>query len=163
MNKKTLQGTTTALALAATLAMAGTTAWAADKVEDHSAHHPPAPATASQAPAPASGPDAAGMPADAMERQTQAMTAMHEKMMNAKTPEERRALMAEHMRAMRDGMGMMQKMGKSGGMAGMGQKQEPAAMPCDMHMRQQMLEKRMDMMQSMVQMMMDRLPEPAAR
>ena len=35
------------------------------------------------------------------------MKTKHEKMMNAKTPEERRALMAEHMQTMRDSMGMM--------------------------------------------------------
>ncbi len=36
-----------------------------------------------------------------------AMREMHEKMMNAKSPNERSNLMAEHMKAMRDGMAMM--------------------------------------------------------
>lgn len=35
---------------------------------------------------------------------TPAMQAMHDKMKNAKTPEERQALMAEHMKAMDCGM-----------------------------------------------------------
>ena len=85
-----------------------------------------------------------------MDAQMKTMRNMHEKMMNAKTPEERNKLMAEHMKAMQDGMAMM------GGMKGM------QGMTGDMGARQQMMEKRMDMMQSMMQMMMDRLPaEPA--
>ena len=85
-----------------------------------------------------------------MDAQMKTMRNMHEKMMNAKTPEERNKLMAEHMKAMQDGMAMM------GGMKGM------QGMTGDMGPRPQMMEKRMDMMQSMMQMMMDRLPaEPA--
>ena len=85
-----------------------------------------------------------------MDAQMKTMRNMHEKMMNAKTPEERNKLMAEHMKTMQDGMAMM------GGMKGM------QGMTGDMGARQQMMEKRMDMMQSMMQMMMDRLPaEPA--
>ena len=44
-----------------------------------------------------------------MDTQTKAMQAMHEKMMAAKTPEERNSLMAEHMKSMQDGMAMMEK------------------------------------------------------
>ena len=85
-----------------------------------------------------------------MDAQMKTMRNMHEKMMNAKTPEERNKLMAEHMKAMQDGMAMM------GGMKGM------QGMTGDMGPRPQMMEKRMDMMQMMMQMMMDRLPaEPA--
>ena len=85
-----------------------------------------------------------------MDAQMKTMRNMHEKMMNAKTPEERNKLMAEHMKTMQDGMAMM------GGMKGM------QGMTGDMGPRPQMMEKRMDMMQSMMQMMMDRLPaEPA--
>ena len=36
---------------------------------------------------------------------------MHEKFLAAKTPEERQALMAEHMKLMQDGMAMMKQMG----------------------------------------------------
>ena len=91
-----------------------------------------------------------------MDAQMKTMQGMHEKMMNAKTPEERNKLMAEHMKAMQDGMAMMGGMGGMGGMKGM------QGMTGDMGARQQMREKRMEIMQSMMQMMMDRLPvEPA--
>ena len=84
-------------------------------------------------------------PMAAMNRQ---MQAMHEKMAVATTPQERQALMAEHMKTMQDGMRMMESMhsqrapGNShAGMAGM-----PHG--------PQMMEKRMAMMESMMQMMM---------
>ena len=67
------------------------------------------------------------------------MKEMHAKMMAAKTVEERQALMGEHMKTMQDGMAMMGKMkGEKSGMS-------PDAMG-----------KRMDMMEMMMQMMMDR-------
>jgi hypothetical protein len=69
---------------------------------------------------------------------------MHEKMMAAKTPEERQALMAEHMKVMRDGMGMMGQMKAPGGKGA----NSPAS--------PEMMGKRMDMMEMMMQMMMDR-------
>ena len=86
-----------------------------------------------------------------MDAQMKMMQAMHEKMMNAKTPEERSKLMAEHMKAMQDGMAMMD--GMSG--AGMGGMQ---GMQGDMGAHHQMMEKRMEMMQTMMKMMMDRMP-----
>jgi hypothetical protein len=89
----------------------------------------------------------AGAPAmPGMEAQMKMMSEMHDKMLAAKPPEERNALMAEHMKIMQNGMSMMGGMG-------------PGAMmhrPGDMAARQGMLEQRMDMMQSMMQMMMDR-------
>jgi len=45
----------------------------------------------------------------AMDVKIKAMREMHEKMMSAKTPEERKALMGDHMKAMQDGMSMMEK------------------------------------------------------
>ena len=84
----------------------------------------------------------------AMDKQMKAMREMHEKMMNAKTPEERNALMADQMKVMQEGMGADAMKG---------------GMPTDMESRTQMMEKRMDMMQSMMQMMMDRMPAPAAK
>ena len=146
--------TFTTLALTAALAFASTSAWATNHEPDHSAHHPGVP---SATPAPDSG---ATVPPQVMQKQMQAMKAMHEKMMNAKTPEERSALMAEHMQTMREGMGMMQKMGQSGGMggmSGMGAPKGGKAMACDMHESHRMMAKRMEMMQSMMQMMMDRM------
>ena len=152
--------TFTTLALTAALAFASTSAWATNHEPDHSAHHPGVP---SATPAPDSG---ATVPPQVMQKQMQAMKAMHEKMMNAKTPEERSALMAEHMQTMRDGMGMMQKMGQSGGMGGMGAPKGGKAMACDMHESHRMMGMRMEMMESMMQMMMDHMqmltPAPSA-
>ena len=100
-----------------------------------------------------------------MDAHMKTMQAMHEKMMNAKTPEERSQLMAEHMKTMQDGMAMMEGMpgagmagmqgmqGMQGGMGGMG----------GMGARHQMMEKRMEMMQAMMKMMMDRMPAAPAR
>ena len=85
-----------------------------------------------------------------MDTQMKAMGAMHDKMMAAKTPDERNALMAEHMRTMQDGMTMMNGMA-AGGMGG------TAGMKGDMSAHQQMMDKRMEMMQATMQMMMDRL------
>lgn len=116
--------------------------------EQHKAHHPAGAASAA-IPAPAAS-KSAGMPDMAMmDKHMKAMQAMHDKMASAKTPAEREALMAEHMKLMQEGMSMM------GGMA-------PGKAP-NAAARQQMMEKRMDMMQSMMQMMMDRMPmAPAA-
>ena len=92
-----------------------------------------------------------------MTNQMGAMQEMHDKMMAAKTPEERSALMADHMKTMQEGMGMMKGMGGMGGMAGA--KRQPA----DMTQRQTMMEQRMDMMQTMMEMMVDRLPQTPAK
>ncbi len=91
-----------------------------------------------------------------LDAQTKAMQAMHEKMMSAKTPDERNALMAEHMKSMQDGMKMMEGMSKPG-MQGMG------GMSADMSAHHAMMEKRMSMMQTMMKMMMDRMPATPAR
>ncbi len=132
------------LALALVVAAIGGQAWAADD-EQHDAHHPAGPTSAPKA----KGMSGKSDPAMArMDAQMKAMREMHDKMMAAKTPEERNALMGEHMKTMQDGMAMMKGM-SSGGTAGM---QGDAAT------RSQMMEKRMEMMQSMMQMMMDRLP-----
>jgi hypothetical protein len=106
-----------------------------------------------------------------MDEQMQTMRVMHEKMMSAKTPEERSKLMADHMNAMQAGMSMMKGMSGMGGpMAGtgamgamgamgvMGADANPKGMPADMAKHDQMMAKRMDMMQMMMEMMMDRMP-----
>lgn len=69
------------------------------------------------------------------------MQTMHEKMMAAKTPAERQALMADHMKTMQQGMSMMQQMTSQSGKGAMSSK---------------MMQNRMDMMTMMMQMMMDR-------
>ena len=109
--------------------------------DDHQAHHP----AGSSAPA-TSAPVAPSF--EGMGAQMKSMQAMHERMVAAKTPEERKALMAEYMQAMRGGMAMMKAV-KEG---------TAPALPAE---RQRTLEMRMDMCQSMMQMMMDRMPEPA--
>ena len=94
-----------------------------------------------------------------MDTQTRAMQTMHEKMMSAKTPEERNSLMAEHMKSMQDGMKLMEGMAKPG-MAGM---QGKSGMSAEMNAHHAMMEKRMTMMQTMMKMMMDRMPAAPAR
>jgi hypothetical protein len=114
---------------------------------DHAAHHPPGasePAAPSKAvPKPAAKPSVtASAPSSARVSSTmKSMQEMHDKMMAAKTPEERQALMADHMKAMQGGMGMMGQMkSEQGGTS----------------TRPEMMAKRMDMMEMTMQMMMDR-------
>lgn len=83
-----------------------------------------------------------------------AMADMHRKMMAAKTPEEKNQLMAEHMKTMQEGMAMMRMMG-SDGMADM---QGKKPMTGNRGTHRQTIEKRMDMMELMMQMVMDRMP-----
>jgi hypothetical protein len=106
--------------------------------QDHAAHHPPGAAAAAPA-APTPG---------QMDSMMRSMQEMHDKMMAAKTPEERARLMQDHMKVMQDGMGMMGRMrGGKGGMGGMGG---------GMSMGPETMGRRMDMMEMMMQMMMDR-------
>lgn len=127
----------------------------AQSADDHKDHHPAetsGPATVQGArpalPAKTAVPDNM---AD-MDRQMQVMQTMHQKLSAAKTPEDRQALMAEHMKTMQDGMRMMESV--RGQMTMGSQQQGVPTMQCD----PQMMDKRMDMMQSMMQMMMDRMP-----
>ena len=94
-----------------------------------------------------------------MDAQMKTMKEMHEKMMSAKTPEERNKLMAEHMKSMQDGMKMMEGMTSPGmkGMSGM------SGMSGEMGAHHAMMEKRMAMMQTMMKMMMDRMAVAPAR
>ncbi len=100
-----------------------------------------------------------------MDKQMESIREIRNKLLAARTPEERSKLMAEQMKLMQGGMDMMGGMGMGGmgGMQGMGP-MAAASAPMDMTTRQQMMEKRMEMMQSMMQMMMDRAaPAPAAK
>ena len=126
------------LVFASALAFLGFSAWADE------AHHPKAAASAAKARKAAPGNVAAKESMAKMDDKMKAMREMHEKMMNAKTPEERKGLMAEHMKSMQGGMSMM------------------GGMPSDMATHHQMMEKRMEMMEAMMQMMIDRLPPPTA-
>ena len=137
------------LSIALAVAITGAPIWAATTAE-HNAHHP---AGTASSPVSKTMPSKSKPVMAEMDSQMKSMREMHNQMMAAKTPEERNALMAEHMKTMQDGMSMMNGM-SSGGMSGMAK---------DMAMRHQMLEKHMEMMQSMMQMMMDRLPPVSAK
>ena len=117
--------------------------------DEHSGHHPASSAGAAAPKAKAPKPSADMRRMDA---QTDAMKAMHEKMMSAKTPEERSALMGEHMKTMGAGMSMMKDMPK-----GTGDLKSAKGM-AECHA---MMEKHMAMMGAAMEMMSDRLPQPA--
>ena len=133
---------TLAAAAVATLAgcssFPGATAKPAE--EQHEAHHPAAETAPRVDPA-------------KFEQQMKSMQEMHQKMMAAKTPGERAALMRDHMKTMQDGMALMAQMG-SGPM--MGQKGGGmSSKPDDPSMHNDTMQ-RMDMMEMMMQMMVDR-------
>jgi len=132
-----------ALAVALLAGYPAMPASAANEAEEHAAHHPASPVAL---PAPAG-----------YDQQMKKMQEMHQQMAAAKSPEERAALMKDHMRAMQDGMGMMDQMrgAMMGGKAVAGGK---SAMPMDASM----MRRRMDMMDMMMQMMMDREAMKAA-
>jgi hypothetical protein len=134
-------------------ATSGASAWVAAD-DQHDSHHPAQPARIQIAQATPANPGmgmGAGADMPGYSEQMKAMRDMHDKLMAAKTPEERHALMAEQMKLMQNGMTMM------GGMGGMGHGAMMGGKPGDMAARQSMMEQRMDMMQSMMQMMMDRM------
>jgi len=108
--------------------------------KEHAVHHP----EGASAPAAKATPKAAIAAPAQMDMQMKSMQEMHEKMMAAKTPEERQALMTEHMKSMQGGMAMMGRM-KAPDAKGGGKSMSPEVMG-----------KRMDMMEMMMQMMMDR-------
>jgi hypothetical protein len=115
--------------------------------DPHAGHHPQGAAPTTQAPA-------------GYEQQMKTMQEMHRKMAAARTPGERAALMKDHMKAMHDGMGMMGQM-RGGMMDGKGMGSGKGAMPAD----PATMQRRMDMMEMMMQMMMDRegVKPPASR
>ncbi|GAA0233992.1 hypothetical protein GCM10009125_23660 [Castellaniella daejeonensis] len=96
-----------------------------------------------------------------MDTHMKAMHAFHENIQKA-TPEERSALMPEHLDLMKEGMQLMGM--ASAGMHGTGMmgnahsqaEKSPSAAPSGAD--HEMMLKRMDMMQAMMQMMMDRMP-----
>ncbi|MDD2845200.1 MAG: hypothetical protein PHT57_09625 [Rhodoferax sp.] len=131
-------------ALALVLATTAIGAWAlTDAQQQHQAH---VLATEQAAVAPAEPAAAANAPL-AMDSKMKAMDDMHQKMMNAKSPEEKQVLMAEHMKSMQQGMQMKQDMKMMGKMGS----------------HHQMMEKRMAMMETMMQLMMERMPAAATK
>ncbi|MEO6030950.1 MAG: hypothetical protein ABIP61_03435 [Burkholderiaceae bacterium] len=138
-----------------------TSTWAATD-DRHGSHHPALATDTQVAQAQTGGPGMgmrAGATASSYADQMKAMQQMHDKMMAAKTLEERNLLMAEQMNLMQNGMNVMGGMG--GGMGAMGAG-AARGKPADMAARQGLLEQRMEMMQSMMQMMMDRMPPASA-
>jgi hypothetical protein len=132
-----------AVSLAACSALPG----GAKPAEDHSAHQTAA--------------SAAPHDMSQMEGRMKRMHEMHAKMQAAKTPEERAALMEDHKKAMQDGMAGMGPM-KGGMGGGMGMK-PPASEPAQPMMdhgkaggHHELMVRRMDRMEMMMQMMMDR-------
>ena len=88
------------LAASAAVTLAGCSSFpgsAAKQAEAHETHHPAADAAPRVDPA-------------RFDQQMKTMQEMHQKMMAAKTPAERAALMKDHMKAMQDGMAMMGQM-----------------------------------------------------
>jgi hypothetical protein len=86
------------------------------------------------------------------------MQTLHDKWASAATPDERQSIMEDQRQEMQRGMTMMHDlhhgdMPEAG--AGMGQS-GPMGKPADPNVQMQMMEKRMDMMQMMMQTMMDR-------
>lgn len=105
----------------------------------------------------------APMPMATMEPRMKAMKDMHQKMMDAGTPAERQALMAEHTKAMQDGMAMMKQMhGGKHGMTGMTSMGDGKIMQTEMAKREQMMADHSAMMQMMMNMMAQRVPASPA-
>ena len=139
------------LGAAAAVTLAGCSAFSgsgAEQPEEHEAHHPAAETAPKVDPA-------------KLDQQMKTMQAMHQKMMAAKTPAERTALMKDHMKVMQDGMAMMGQMGAGTPMMGQKGGATPmqgggmSAMPGGSPMQKDMMQ-RMDMMEMMMQMMVDR-------
>ena len=105
------------------------------------------------APAPAASERSAAT--DKFAEQIQKMQDMHKRMQVAKTPAERQALMDEHMKLMQSGMDMMSQRGGGQGM-GMGMGSMGSASGGVGSGGMMDTERRMTMMEQMMQMMVDR-------
>ena len=137
----------TPMTLLALVALAALPAMAAAPMDAHAEHRAAAAASSAEM--------------SRFDDQVASMRALHARMSAAKTPEERAALMKDHMAAMHAGMAMMAQM--PGGMEGMGAKGDmpakgtkPAAMNGGMPAAHEAMHHRMEMMEVMMQMMMDR-------
>jgi hypothetical protein len=143
-----------------TLAMAAASLGAVAQTDaEHTQHHASEPAKKTLKVPTAKSPSKPNESVVAMDGKIKAMREMHEKVMAAKTPEERKALMADHMNVMQDGMSMMEKMDAMGGK---GTDAKKGGMSMDMMDHHEAMQKRMEMMTTMMQMMMDRLPASPA-
>ena len=160
---------TRSLAAASICMLLSSATWAIDS-DAHNTHHPDAVTSSSKAAkvdtkttSKSESKMHDSMAQESMEKmdsQMKMMNEMHEKMVNAKTPDERKLLMADHMKAMQGGMTMMGDISKSCGMSMTDSKPKntmKSDMGSDMATHHKMMEKRMEMMETMMQMMMDRM------
>lgn len=120
---------------------------------------PQAPALAAADPHAAHGAaSTAASPATGMALRMKSMQAMHDKMRAAKTLVERQALMADHMRAMRDGMAMMKEMDAMPSMDGAPGASVGKGMADGMAKHHQRMTEHNAAMHLMMEMMLDHLP-----
>ena len=94
-----------------------------------------------------------------LDQQLQRMLALHSRMMNAATLEERQRLMAEHRKVMHDGMVLMTRMLQSGQMTGNARDgaRVSGGTPVGSDASVQMLLRGIEILQTMQLMMMDQL------
>lgn len=83
------------------------------------------------------------------------MRTLHDQLAKASTPQERQKLMDEQHREMQQGMNLMDQMRHDGAMMGGGMAMGQKGKPADQAMQMQMMQARMDMMQTMMRTMMD--------
>ncbi len=127
---------------------------------EHTQHHPAEPTKNVTKTAAAKSQAIARETKAAMESKMKTMREMHDRLMAAKAPEERKALMADHMKAMQEGMSMM---GTMGGTSGTGTGSKRGEMSMDMMAHHEMMEKRLEMMTTIMQMTVDQLPASATQ
>ena len=96
-----------------------------------------------------------------MDAHMKRMQELHVKLADAKTPEERQRLMEEQRREMHQGMAMMQAMPHNGSMMGGAGADMKGHTGTPQKTQMQMMERRMDMMQAMMQTMLDQQSAPA--
>ena len=97
-----------------------------------------------------------------MDAHMRRMQELRAKLADAKTPEEGQKLMDDQRQEMHQGMAMMQGMSTDGSMmggTGPGMKSHTGK-PADQNMQMQMIERRLDMMQAMMQTMLDQQSAP---
>lgn len=100
----------------------------------------------------------AQVPMSQMDEHMKRMQALHEEMACAATAEDRQRLMGDQRREMQQGVALMRETPDGSMAAGAGMDTTGhQGTPVDPQSQMQMMERRMDMMQTMMQAMMDRL------
>lgn len=136
-----------ALAVGTVVLLAAGSPWAQDSKAQ-------VPNTTSAAPSSGSSMDMSSQ----MDEHMQMMKALHEKLMGATTPEARQIVMDRQREEMQGCMATMNQMKQGGGMMGSmrGGMMEQKSAAADGAPQMRMMQKRMDMMEMMMQTMMDR-------